>query len=370
MSVRIATLLLAICLFVPSILPNADADGSGISIEVIGHLPKGNYRGPAVTIGHTSYIFGGRNETNVTSVIMKVDLDSGSTTFAQFSLPEPRMSSSVVLDKNTSNVYIFAGSDGPFEKDTVYKFDPSQNKVETLSVKIPHPRVGSAAAWSGRFAYLFGGHSNGTMLKEIIRFDPKTLNFTVMNAELPTGRAGMSILTTPTGIYLFGGNTDAGCSANGALNEVLKFDPKTGNLTKLPYKAPYPFFHASGAWTGSDYYIIGGSAVMPGQNISQVTDTIIKFNYTTSTFAVLDGKLPSPRERAAGAYLDGKAYVFGGQSGVKALDEIVRISFNDSAGTSYDAMVPVVMAVSFVLIIIALVAARSIIKRGRDGAKR
>jgi N-acetylneuraminic acid mutarotase len=337
---------------------------------VIGHLPNGNYRGPAVTIGHTSFIFGGRNETNVTNAIIKVDLDTGAASFAPFSLPEPRMSSSVVLDKNTSNVYIFAGSDGPFEKDTIYRFNSSQGKVETLGVKIPHPRVGSAAAWSGRFAYLFGGHSNGTMLKEIIKFDPKTLNVTVLKAELPSGRAGMSIVTTPSGIFLFGGNTDAACSANGALDEVLKFDPKTGNLTKMLFKTPYPFFHASGAWTGFDYYIFGGSAVKSGQNVSQVTDTIIQFNYTTSAFKMLDAKLPSPRERAAGAYLNGKAYVFGGQSGVKALDEVVAISFNGNEKTSQDTMMPVVVAMTSVLIVIALVVAWYLVKRGRDDGNK
>lgn len=369
MSLRIATLLLASCLLVLSSAPCAIAENPTVSVKVIGHLPNGNYRGPAVTIGHTSYIFGGRNETNVTSAIIKVDLDTGAASYAPFSLPEPRMSSSVVLEKNTSNVYIFAGSDGPFEKDTVYRFNSSQGKVETLGVKIPHSRVGSAAAWSGRFAYLFGGHSNGTMLKEIIKFDPRTLNVTVLKAELPSGRAGMSIVATPAGILLFGGNTDAGCSANGALDEVLRFDPKTENLTKMPFKTPYPFFHASGAWTGSDYYIFGGSAVMSGQNVSQVTDSIIQFNYTTSAFKVLDAKLPSPRERAAGAYLNGKAYVFGGQSGVKALDEVVMISFVGDAGHIVDPMLPIILAVTFLVTVVALIAAWYINKRGYDDGK-
>lgn len=366
MKSSIAIVLLAPCLIVLSSVPMTVVDGSTVSIEVVGHLPTGNYRGPAVTIGSTSYIFGGRNETNVTKAIIKVDLDTGAASYAPFSLPEPRMSSSVVLDKNTGDVYIFAGSDGPFEKDTVYRFNSSQGKVEALGVKIPHPRVGSAVAWSGRFAYLFGGHSNGTMLKEIIRFDPKTLNVTVMDTELPSGRAGMATMNAPGGIFLFGGNTDATCSANGALDEVLRFDPKTGNLTKLAIKTPYPFFHGSGAWTGSDYYIFGGSAVKPGQNVSQVTDTIIQFNYTSSTFKVLDAKLPSARERTAGAYLDGKAFVLGGQSGIKALDEIVRVSFDKNDGNIVDHSTSIVVAATLLAVVIALIVAWYINKRGYD----
>jgi hypothetical protein len=319
-----------------------------------------------VTIGHESYIFGGRNETKVTDSVVEFNLTTHVASYAPITLPEPRMSSSVAYDRDSGNVYILAGSDGPSEKDTVYRFVPKDGKIDALAAKVPHPRVGSAAAWSNHFIYLFGGHSNGTMLKEIVKFDPKTLNVTVLKAELPSGRAGMSIAPTPTGIYLFGGNTDAACSANGALDEVLRFDPRSDNLTKMSFKLPYPMFHASGAWTGQKAYFFGGSAVKAGQNVSQATDTIVEFDYASNGTRVIDVRLPSPRERTASSYSDGCAYVFGGQSGVTALDEVVLVSLGGECGQkTNDIIVPLTIGIAGLFVLVAVTIVWSVYRRGR-----
>jgi N-acetylneuraminic acid mutarotase len=199
---------------------------------------------------------------------------------------------------------------------------------------LPSPRIGlSAAPWGG-LIYIFGGHSNGTMITEILRFDPATEDLSVMGASLVTGRAGMCVISMERGIYLFGGKTQSGSS-----DEVILYEPGKDSLTVLPERLPYPVYHASAVWTGERAFIIGGSAVLPGWNVSKATDAITEFHPASGVSKISSARLPSPRERTVAAFHGGTIFVFGGQEGVRALDDIVTIGTAKNGANDQDALV-------------------------------
>jgi hypothetical protein len=301
------------------------AAGAGLVVTVEGHLPSGNYRAASVTTGKEVFLFGGRNETNLSSSVMSYDPAIRRISLAPFSLPQPRMSACAAFDGKEA--FVFGGSDGGLELASILAVDPVAGSVRTLGASLPSARIGLVAAIWGGDIYIFGGHSNGTMISGILRFHPGTEQLTAVAASLPTGRAGMGIISTGTGIYLFGGKT-----ANASSDEVLLYRPDRDELEVLPARLPYPVYHAPAVWTGEKAFILGGNAVLPGWNISKATDTIVEFEPSTGVSKLSTARLPSPRERTSAAFQDGKIVVFGGQEGVRALDEIVIISPGKSSG--------------------------------------
>ena len=332
------------------------AAGAGLDVSVEGNLPSGNYRAASVTTGKEVLLFGGRNETNLSSSVLSYDPAMRRISLAPFSLPQPRMSACAAFDGKEA--FVFGGSDGGLELASILAVDPDSGTVRTLAASLPSPRIGLVAAIWGGDIYIFGGHSNGTMITGILRFHPGTEELTAMATSLPTGRAGMGIISTGTGIYLFGGKT-----ANASSDEVLLYRPDMDELAVLPARLPYPVYHAPAVWTGEKAFIIGGNAVLPGWNVSKATDTIVEFDPSTGGSSVSKARLPSPRERTSAAIDGGKIFVFGGQEGVRALDEIVAISYSDSSGDSgrgipLGATAPYILLGIVAVLLLALAVAR------------
>jgi N-acetylneuraminic acid mutarotase len=334
------------CLAAMAVLLLAAAAPAGAlpsyDVNVLGRLPAGNYRAASVEDGKAVYLFGGRDESNVTASVVRYDLRTGAASPAPFSLPQPRMSACAVLDGKSA--YVFGGADGGLELDTILRLDLASGNVTTLEARLPSPRIGLAAAVFKGSAYIFGGHSNGTKITNITRFDLSTGKVSLMGASLPTGRAGMGIAATAKGIHLFGGKTDPGAS-----DEVLFYDPARDNLAVLHGRLPYTVYHASAAASGGRVLLIGGSAQPAGQNVSRATDTIVEFDPATGASRILPERLPSPRERSSAARDGGRVLVLGGQEGVKALDEIVAISASGGASPEDAGMWPAAVAAAFLV---------------------
>jgi hypothetical protein len=335
-----------LCLAAMAVLLLAAAAPAGAlpsyDVKVDGRLPSGNYRAASVDDGKSVYLFGGRNESNVTATVIRYDLKTGAGSLAPFSLPQPRMSACAVLDGKRA--FIFGGADGGLELDTILRVELATGNVTTLEARLASPRIGLAAAVFKGSAYIFGGHSNGTKITNITRFDLSTEKTSLMSASLPTGRAGMGIAASPKGIHLFGGKTDPGAS-----DEVLFYDPAKDNLTVLPGRLPYTVYHAPAVELGGQILLIGGSAQLPGWNVSRATDTIVEFDPASGSSRILQERLPSPRERSSGARDGDRALVLGGQEGVKALDEIVAISTAGGAAPIGAGIWPAAVAAAFLV---------------------
>ena len=298
--------------------PGHASPAEPLEVRVEDRLPGGNYRAASVETGGAIYIIGGRNETDTSPAVMRYDPSNGAVSFAAFRLPQPRMSACAVYDGKYA--YVLGGADGGLELGSILRIELGTGEVRTLEAQLPSPRIGLSAALQDGRIYIFGGHSNGTKITHILRFDPATGNMTVMGASLPGGRAGMAIASAGSGIHLFGGKTDTGAS-----DEVLLYEPEEDRLSVLPDRLPYTVYHAPAVLFRGAILIIGGNARLPGWNVSKATDTIVVFDPATGISSLLKSRLPSPRERTVAAVMGGRVLVFGGQEGVRALDEVVSL---------------------------------------------
>jgi len=333
--------LLVVFLLLVALPGPALASEGRLEAKVVGKLPTANYRAASVATGDAVFIFGGRNETDLTPAVVRYDVVTGKATVVGWGLPEPRMSACAVYDGR--HAYVFGGANGGKELDTILQIELASGDIRMLDVKLPSPRIGLSAIMYGGMTYIFGGHSNGTMISAILRFDPLLGDLSTMGATLPAGLAGIGIALDERGILLFGGNT-----GSGGTDRVMRYDPEKDDLTVLPERLPYPVFHASAAGVNGKVLLIGGSGQLVGWEVSRATDTIIEFDPSTGRSQILMAGMPSPRERAVSASINGRVLVFGGQQGVRALDDIVAISPVKNDGDGLDgpvlrAALPVMM---------------------------
>lgn len=315
-------LLLAILLLAALPGPSLASEGK-LEARIEGKLPAGNYRAASVTTNDAVFIFGGRNETGLTTAVVRYDATSGEAETVGWMLPEPRMSACAVYDG--LHAFVFGGANGGEELDTILSIDLTSGDIRTLDARLPSPRIGLSAIMYGGMAYMFGGHSNGTMIAGILRFDPSTEKLGIMGAALPAGLAGIGIAVDERGILLFGGNTGGGGS-----DRVMCYDPEKDVMTVLPERLPYPVFHAPAVSFKGKVLLIGGSGQLLGWEVSKATDSIIEFDPPTGNSRILAARLPSPRERTVAAAYGDRVLIFGGQQGVKALDEVVALSATGS----------------------------------------
>jgi len=316
-------------------------------VKAVGHLPSAVYRATSVDTRDAVYLFGGRNESATIAAVVRYDKATGRAAPAGWSLPEPRMSACAVFDGKYA--FVFGGANGGNELDTILRIEPGTGDVRTLEARLPSPRIGLSAAIHGGMAYLFGGHSNGTMLSTILRFDPSSGNLSRMGASLPAGLAGAGVAADPQGILLFGGNT-----GSGGTDRVMRYDPQNDNLTVLSGRLPYPVYHAPALAFCNKIFILGGSAELLGWEVSRATDTIIEFDPVTGKSRTLPERLHSPRERTCAALVDGSILVFGGQEGVRALDEISALDASADGASRGPAIWTIVLSVALLAPVAAL----------------
>jgi len=358
----------------------ASADSMQLRLEVVSHLPLGNFRALALCAGEDVFIIGGRNYTEVKTDIIRYNTSSGESGFCALRLPEPRISASLI---NTGHdAFIVGGSDGPSELDTILRFSPSRCELSLVSATLPLPRIGTFSAYSGDYGYIFGGHtSEGYKTAEILRFDPLTENITRMNATLPFGRAGSGICAVSGDIFIFGGMSND----NVPTDQILLYHPSNDTLEVLDPRLPYPIYHAPAVWWQNTHapgvYLIGGCAIQGGAskqlNISIPTDKIIRFDPFTYDVEISPIVLPSPRERVSAVCVNASVYIFGGQLVSTASDEVIRVSVGPAPvkgasgvqyTTIYTSIAVLVIFITAVLIFVKMV--RQSDRRAGENGKR
>ncbi len=192
--------------------------------------------------------------------------------------------------------------------------DVSSPTAEMLSVSLPTGRYGTSAVWDGQYAYVFGGHyydpSDYTThyLDDIVRFDPSTGNVTLLSVSLPTGRSATSAVWDGQYAYIFGG------IGGSSRTDIVRFDPATGNVTTLLASFPTGIRYTSAVWAGQNAYVFDGG--MGGDNI-------VRFDPATGNVTTLSATLPTGRSYTSAVWDGQYAYVFGGDYG-SCLDDIVR----------------------------------------------
>lgn len=178
----------------------------------------------------------------------------------------------------------------------IIRYDPAENESRFMASTLPD--VGGPTTVSdGRYIYLFGGHfTDETGTSDLIfRFDPVSDMLVTLQARLPSTRRWMSATFDGRFIYLFGGLHRPGtCCSQTDLDEILRFDPLTGELEVLAVGLPTPLYATTAVFDGRVAYIMGGlcSYGTPGCNQGPGTSRdFLRFDPETETIVTLPERL-------------------------------------------------------------------------------
>lgn len=201
---------------------------------------------------------------------------------------------------------------------SIHLVDPRTREV-TQAAQLPIPLAYPAAVWTGTEAYVFGGaNALGVPQDSIVRYDPTTASTSIMNARLPRPTSHLAAVWDGESAYLFGSVAgDAGL-------RITRYDPRADAIDEITQAPPGPLTALAATTDGARVYLFGGIAP-PGtrsrdRNHDGITpdgergDQILRFDLATRTIDGI-GRLPSPFSHAAAAWINGSAYVFGGNDG-------------------------------------------------------
>ncbi len=185
---------------------------------------------------------------------------------------------------------------------------------------LPEGLVAPMTASDGDSIYLFGGRTaeNGVS-RDILRIDPASLE-TVKVGELPAARYAGSATYLAGKIYIFGGaNWVSGAPM--ASDQIVEFDPSTGEAKNLVSSLPEGLFNTAAASDGDKAYIFGGYRLEP---TPERRDRIIQFDpdKMVNAATTLQQRLPNAIHSASAAF-DDEAIVVVGGSGNGLQKEII-----------------------------------------------
>lgn len=154
------------------------------------------------------------------------------------------------------------------------------------------PRNAASAVWDGHYAYVFGGidSAHEHFLDEIVRFDPATGQVKTMGAHLPTARSFTSAVWTGQAAFVFGGSY-----GSTIVDDVVRYDPARDRVDVMGAHILAHRDKTSAVWDGSRAYVIGTGltathiqAYDPG-NDSMTTLLTVLPGTRIGTSAVWDG---------------------------------------------------------------------------------
>ncbi|MGQ0537008.1 MAG: Kelch repeat-containing protein, partial [Methanobacteriota archaeon] len=192
-------------------------------------LPETRLGTSAVWVDGVAYLFGGRKQ------------QSGGCVITRHTDPPPPMNSNEIL-----------------------RFDPVTNSFTTVLGRLPTATYHTSAVWDpvNRVAYVFGGCTDALCpMRDIVRFDPVTQTATLLPTQLPFGRQETAAVWDPVRnvAYVIGGANFASSGVLTPTDEVVEFNPATGNVQILRQRLPGPRQAPSALWLGDAVRVFGGS---------------------------------------------------------------------------------------------------------------
>lgn len=158
--------------------------------------------------------------------------------------------------------YLFVGTD-------IWQFNPASSGLDRTNASLPRSAGGSVAVWDARdrpsvgcpggCAYVLGGEATLGAESAILRFNPDTGDVTRLNASLPSGRAFMSGVWTGRYAFLFGGQYVRPDGVTDNTGEILVFDADRGSVRVAGVSLSSPAIFTAAVWSGSSAFIIAGN---------------------------------------------------------------------------------------------------------------
>lgn len=207
----------------------------------------------------------------------------------------------------------------------------TSGRATVLPSALPHRYITTQGFSDGRYAYLLGGtyeQPGGVAYSdEILRFDPATGEVGTAVARLPSPLAYAATVWDGTAAYLLGGYSQA----EGYWNGIVRFVPATGEVRVLAQRLPGPLANAAAVWAGGHAYLFGGGGASSGDYYS---NRILRFTPGTGEVRVMEARLPKAGWNMAALWDGRQAVVAGGNGGGYASgDSDLVVSYDPASDT-------------------------------------
>jgi len=186
------------------------------------------------------------------------------------SLPEPRCAYGLTAFQD--RLYLFGGWDGKTFEDTIFVFDPAEERWEQLDSSMPQAKGYAGAAVLDDFIYVVGGYNGQEEFNQTHVFTPKTGEW-LEKPPMLEKRGGLGLISAANHLYAVGGGWDQ------ALASSEKYNPETEKWESLESPFTHPWrnmgltatnnrIYAVGGWNGNDEEFM--DAVMSHQFLFQI----------------------------------------------------------------------------------------------------
>ncbi len=207
-------------------------------------------------------------------------------------------------------VYIVAPYNG--QNNIVYAYDPAPN---TWSTKASRPDVGSGkvAGVINGILYEAGGTNCCVNVNAVYAYNPATNTWSTV-ASMPVGQSRAASGVIDGKLYVAGGHN----STAGAIATFQAYDPVTNAWTSLT-SMPTARSGVAGAVLDGKLWVIGGGTGPGGH--TGVVATVDVYDPVTNTWTTAPA-MPTARNWARTAVVNGILYIIGGEDGSGALNTI------------------------------------------------
>lgn len=186
----------------------------------------------------------------------------------------------------------------------------SNNARETdvrVALSLPTPRYGAAAVAVGDDVLVFGGAAPGwTTFRDIVRIDPVAGRVTTLGARLPYGLYSTASFFDGTYVWLLGGRGPSGWPDD----RILRYDPAADVLTIHPTRLPRGLGDAALAWTGEVAYLVGGCYAVAHPSCE--SEQVVRFDPASGNVTLLSARYPGGLRGAAATWTGRSVQVVGG----------------------------------------------------------
>lgn len=225
-------------------------------------------------------------------------------------------------------MYVFCGlAPGWIPEGLVYEYDPASDKwtkKKPMALKSHHVAF---TEMNGKI-YAFGGFVPPTSgppawvpIDNAWEYDPAADSWKAL-APMPTKRGSPVAVTVGNKIYVIGGATTPPnqpdvtavhpARPHLVLGTVEEYDPAT-NTWRTRSSMPTPRNHAVGAAVNGKVYVIGGRVGAAFIGVAANVDTVEEYDPAADKWGAIRARMPTPRSALAGGVLNGRIYVTGGE---------------------------------------------------------
>ena len=158
--------------------------------------------------------------------------------------------------------YVFGGGNGVAQLDGILAVDPRTGAAQATG-RLPAPSSDQAGAAIGRTAYIVGGYTGSHWLDTIVAWRPGGRSRVV--AHLPHTLRYAAVAAAGNRLVIAGGSLENGTASDA----VYAFVPATGQVLRVG-RLPSATTHAAAASIGSLAFVIGGRGASTGTPTARI----------------------------------------------------------------------------------------------------